>query len=139
MWLVEFEGDDGTVLHGALKVIRSASKYTETARDEIDILRTITEHDPERAYHCLHLIDSFTHRGLNGIHTCLVVDVGGSNLLSLIKLFRYQGIPAPAKTMARHVLLALFSPHNVSIISHRFETGKRLIELHDRDGCPAPR
>ena len=116
---VEQEEQNEKMLYGALKVVRSAPKYTETANDEVIFLKTISENDPDRKYFCLHLIDSFTHRGLNGIHTCMVTDVGGSNLLSLIKLYHYKGIPISiTKEISRQVLIALNYLHTRCSLIH---------------------
>ncbi|KAL7716130.1 non-specific serine/threonine protein kinase [Entamoeba marina] len=118
VWLVS-SVDPSIPIEGALKVVRSAEEYTETAKDEIEILRKITDCDPKREFFCLHLIDSFTHRGLNGIHTCLVTDCGGSNLLSLIKLFHYRGIPMEiTKEISRQVLVALDYLHTKCQLIH---------------------
>ncbi|EKE40322.1 hypothetical protein ENUP19_0146G0061 [Entamoeba nuttalli] len=118
VWLVEFQ-NNGKFEQGALKVVRSAQKYTETARDEIEILKTISNNDPLRECYCLHLIDSFQHRGLNGIHMCIVTEVGGSNLLSLIKLYHYRGIPLEiTKEISRQVLVALNYLHTKCSLIH---------------------
>ena len=41
----------------------------------------------------VHLFDSFQHRGPHGRHVAMVFEVLGSNLLRLIKKYRYKGIP----------------------------------------------
>jgi serine/threonine-protein kinase SRPK3 len=39
----------------------------EAARDEVDLLKQITEGDPDNKKHCLHMIDNFKLVGPNGI------------------------------------------------------------------------
>ncbi|ELP87206.1 dual specificity protein kinase lkH1, putative [Entamoeba invadens IP1] len=120
VWLVEYTDQvTGATCNGAMKVVRSAQKYTETAKDEIEILRKISVNDPNMRYYCLHLIDSFQHRGLNGIHMCIVTQVGGSNLLSLIRLYHYRGIPLDiTKEISKQVLIALNYLHTVCGLIH---------------------
>lgn len=57
----------------ALKIVKSAKQYTEVARDEIALLKKVTEGDKDDSHCVVHLIDSFDHMGPNGIrtwHTC---------------------------------------------------------------------
>lgn len=68
-----------------LQVQKSATHYTEAARDEITLLSQLREGDPNNDKHCVQLRDSFEHAGPHGRHVCLVFEVLGDNLLSLIK------------------------------------------------------
>ena len=54
---------------------KSASHYTEAARDEIEMLQRIAAGPAERSLHCVRLLDSFDHRGPNGLHVCMVFEV----------------------------------------------------------------
>src|ERR1700678_2366197 len=78
--------------HVALKVVKSALRYTETALDEIKLLqRLITSSTPPIApspsnpnplpfpshthagrSHVISFLDHFRHKGPNGIHVCMV-------------------------------------------------------------------
>lgn len=58
-----------------LQVQKSAGHYTEAARDEIEMLQRIAEGPPARSRHCVRLLDSFDHRGPNGLHVCMVFEV----------------------------------------------------------------
>ncbi len=60
---------------GVLQVQKSASHYTEAARDEIEMLQRIAAGPAERSRHCVRLLDSFDHRGPNGLHVCMVFEV----------------------------------------------------------------
>lgn len=50
----------------ALKIVKSASHYTEAAIDEIKILQALAKHDPDNKKCVVYLIDSFEHRGPHG-------------------------------------------------------------------------
>jgi serine/threonine protein kinase len=90
----------------ALKVVKSASHYTETALDEIKLLRCVRESDetdPKREK-TVQLLDDFKISGINGTHVCMVFEVLGHNLLKLIIRSQYQGIPLlNVKTIIRQV------------------------------------
>lgn len=98
--------------HVALKVVKSAPRYTETALDEIKLLQRLIDpyvhRDP--AYpanpivvntagthpgrsHVISFLDHFKHKGPNGTHVCMVFEVLGENLLSLIKRHQSRGVP----------------------------------------------
>lgn len=80
--------------HVALKVVKSAPRYTETALDEIKLLqRIISGSAPPNSPHAgrrhvIGFLDHFRHKGPNGNHVCMVFEVLGESLLGLIK--RYQ-------------------------------------------------
>jgi serine/threonine-protein kinase SRPK3 len=131
----------------AMKVIKSARHYKDAAYDEISLLELIKEKDPHvcvLVYFyflggnsristiALHwLITSKLHRG--GIQTkhvfsttyysfpdvCLVFEMLGSNLLSLIKLYNYRGIPLDlCKVITKQVLIGLNFLHTQCKIIH---------------------
>lgn len=79
----------------ALKVVKSAKHYTETALDEIKLLRAVRETDPSDPYRLktVQLYDDFKIHGPNGTHVCMVFEVLGNNLLKLITKSNYHGIP----------------------------------------------
>ena len=57
------------------QVQKSASHYTEAARDEITLLTQIRDGDPSDSRHCVRLHDWFEHRGPHGLHICMVFEV----------------------------------------------------------------
>lgn len=67
------------------QVVKSAAHYTEAARDEITLLSQIRDNDPDDAKCCVRLLDSFDHLGPHGRHVCMVFEVMGDNLLTLIR------------------------------------------------------
>ncbi|WFD33331.1 non-specific serine/threonine protein kinase [Malassezia cuniculi] len=107
--------------HVAMKVVKSAPHYTETALDEIKLLQRLVSADtnhPGRR-HCVALLDHFRHRGPNGSHVCMVFEVLGENLLSLIKRYQHRGVPTHiVKQIAKQVLQGLDYMHSACNIIH---------------------
>lgn len=115
--------------------MRSAAHYTETAIDEIKLLQKIVEANPKhagRAY-VVSLLDSFEHKGPNGLHVCMVFEVLGENLLGLIKRWNHRGIPMPlVKQITKQVLLGLDYLHRECGIIHTdLKPENVLIEIGD--------
>ncbi|KAM0265362.1 hypothetical protein ACHAQJ_000203 [Trichoderma viride] len=107
--------------HVALKVVRSATHYTETAVDEIKLLNKIVQANPDHPgrKHVVSLLDSFEHKGPNGTHMCMVFEVLGENLLGLIKRWNHRGIPMSiVKQITKQVLLGLDYLHRECGIIH---------------------
>ncbi|GAA6048848.1 hypothetical protein JCM3770_003650 [Rhodotorula araucariae] len=107
--------------HVALKVVKSATHYTETALDEIKLLQRVVECNPAHPgrRHVVSLLDHFTHRGPNGTHVCMVFEVLGENLLGLIKRYHHRGVPDHiCKQIAKQVLLGLDYIHRECGIIH---------------------
>jgi serine/threonine-protein kinase SRPK3 len=125
--------------HVALKVVKSAPRYTETALDEIKLLqRLITSSTPPIApsssnpnplpspshthagrSHVISFLDHFRHKGPNGIHVCMVFEVLGENLLGLIKRHQNKGVPMSlVKQIAKQILLGLDYMHRCCGVIH---------------------
>ncbi|MCJ1267150.1 serine/threonine protein kinase, CMGC group [Lobaria immixta] len=121
--------------HVALKVVRSAAHYTETAVDEIKLLNKIVQANPNHPgkKHVVSLLDSFEHKGPNGVHVCMVFEVLGENLLGLIKRWNHRGIPMPlVKQITKQVLLGLDYLHRECGIIHTdLKPENVLIEIGD--------
>ncbi|KAK7195398.1 serine/threonine-protein kinase [Novymonas esmeraldas] len=101
----------------AMKIQKSAASYSEAAYDEIKLLSEIMEADPHKNRCCARLNDYFKHTGPNGTHVCMVFDVYGENLLSLMERYEYRGIPLPiVKCIARQVLIGLDHINSIDII-----------------------
>lgn len=132
VWLSK---DNTNGKHVALKVVRSAAHYTETALDEIKLLNKVVEANkdhPGRA-HVVSLLDSFNHKGPHGMHVCMVFEVLGENLLGLIKRWNHRGIPMPlVKQITKQVLLGLDYLHRECGIIHTdLKPENVLIEIGD--------
>jgi serine/threonine-protein kinase SRPK3 len=127
--------DNTSGKHVALKVVRSAAHYTETAIDEIKLLNKIVQANPNHPgrKHVVSLLDSFQHKGPNGTHVCMVFEVLGENLLGLIKKWNHRGIPMPlVKQITKQVLLGLDYLHRECGIIHTdLKPENVLIEIGD--------
>ena len=132
VWLAR---DNRTGKHVALKVVRSAAHYTETAVDEIKLLNRVNEANPNHPgkRYVVGLLDSFEHKGPNGVHMCMVFEVLGENLLGLIKKWNHRGIPMPlVKQITKQVLLGLDYMHRECGIIHTdLKPENVLIEIGD--------
>ncbi|WFD05359.1 non-specific serine/threonine protein kinase [Malassezia vespertilionis] len=118
VWLAK---DTVAKRHVALKVVKSAPHYTETAMDEIKLLQRVVSADRSHPgnRHCVAMLDHFRHRGPNGSHVCMVFEVLGENLLGLIKRYQHRGVPIHnVKQIAKQVLLALDYMHRSCGIIH---------------------
>ncbi|XP_047195687.1 SRSF protein kinase 2 isoform X1 [Hippoglossus stenolepis] len=105
----------------AMKVVKSAQHYTETALDEIKLLRCVRESDPgdPNKDMVVQLIDDFKISGVNGIHVCMVFEVLGHHLLKWIIKSNYQGLPLPCvKSIIQQVLQGLDYLHTKCKIIH---------------------
>lgn len=127
--------DNTTGKHVALKVVRSAAHYTETALDEIKLLNRVVNANKDHPgrKHVVSLLDHFTHKGPNGNHVCMVFEVLGENLLGLIKRWNHRGIPMPlVKQITKQVLLGLDYLHRECGIIHTdLKPENVLIEIGD--------
>nr|XP_018915657.1 PREDICTED: SRSF protein kinase 3-like [Bemisia tabaci] len=105
----------------ALKVVKSAVHFAETALDEIKLLRCVREtdaNDPKRNK-VVQLLNDFKISGVNGSHMCMVFEVLGHNLLKLIIKSNYNGIPLQnVKCIIRQVLEGLDYLHTKCKIIH---------------------
>ncbi|KAJ8258300.1 hypothetical protein COCON_G00173120 [Conger conger] len=105
----------------AMKVVKSAEHYTETALDEIKLLRSVRNTDPgdPSREKVVQLLDDFKISGVNGTHVCMVFEVLGHHLLKWIIKSNYQGLPPPCvKSIIRQVLQGLDYLHSRCKIIH---------------------
>lgn len=105
----------------ALKIVKSATHYSETAMDEIKLLEkvnTANRDAPGREF-VVELVDSFKHRGPHGTHVCMGFEVLGPNLLTLIRQYHHRGIPMDiVKRITKQILMGLDYMHRECEIIH---------------------
>lgn len=118
VWLAwDFTGNNFV----ALKIVKSAPHYTETAVDEMKLLRTIHTAEPtDPGYpHVVQLLDDFRINGIHGSHVCMVFEVLGHNLLKFIIKSSYRGISlGMAKSILKQTLLGLHYIHTKCNVIH---------------------
>ncbi|TPX37591.1 hypothetical protein SmJEL517_g00652 [Synchytrium microbalum] len=105
----------------ALKIVKSAPHYTETALDEIKLLDKVVTANPtatgRRAV--VELYDWYKHKGPHGVHVCMAFEVLGPNLLTLIRQYHHRGIPLSiVKRITKQVLMGLDYLHRECGIIH---------------------
>ncbi|KAF9568521.1 kinase-like protein [Agrocybe pediades] len=118
VWLVK---DSHTRRHSALKVVKSAGRYAETARDEIKLLSRVSSFSPNHLgrEHIVSFLDSFSHQGPEASHVCIVFEPLGENLLALIERNKKKGVPRPlVKVIAKQILLGLEYLHDECDLVH---------------------
>lgn len=76
--------------HVAIKIVRASKDYREAAEEEIRILDRVKKGpaDHPGRNHVVQLLDHFVHRGPNGEHICMVFEVLGENIVSLVTRYR---------------------------------------------------
>ena len=102
-------------------MVKSASRFTDTAKDEIKILRSVRDSDPSdpKRNKTVQLLNDFTISGINGTHICMVFEVLGHSLLKLILESYYRGIPLQdVRTITRQVLEGLDYLHTKCQVIH---------------------
>uniref|UniRef100_A0A673ASN2 non-specific serine/threonine protein kinase n=1 Tax=Sphaeramia orbicularis TaxID=375764 RepID=A0A673ASN2_9TELE len=105
----------------AMKVVKSAEHYTETALDEIKLLKSVRNTDPSdpNREKVVQLLDDFKISGMNGTHVCMVFEVLGYHLLKWIIKSNYQGLPLSCvKSIIHQVLQGLDYLHTKCKIIH---------------------
>ncbi|KAF6766088.1 CMGC/SRPK protein kinase [Ephemerocybe angulata] len=118
VWLVK---DTQKKTHSALKVVKSAGRYAETARDEIKLLSQVAAANPNHPgrAHIVSFLDSFSHQGPESSHVCIVFEPLGENLLALIERNKKKGVAkALVKTVAKQILSGLEYLHDECDLVH---------------------
>ncbi|KAH9853024.1 Pkinase-domain-containing protein [Lenzites betulinus] len=118
VWLVK---DNHNNRHSALKVVKSAGRYAETARDEIKLLRQVMDVNPAHPgrSHIVSFLDHFEHNVLDDSHICLVFEPLGENLLALIERHKKTGVAVDlVRVIAKQMLLGLQYLHDECDLVH---------------------
>ncbi|KAF8677377.1 CMGC SRPK protein kinase [Rhizoctonia solani] len=123
VWLAH---DIQTDSHVALKFVKSAPRYSQTAADEVALLQHIVdardEAHPGRD-RLVTFLDSFTHTNARTaqVHHCIAFEPLGMNLLQLLQQpdYKHHGVPVPfVKQITRQVLHGLDYLHRVCELIH---------------------
>lgn len=81
--------------------------------------------DGDEVMNVVCLYDSFMYEGLNGMYVCMVFDVLGDNLLTLIKRYEYLGVSLLGVKVLMRVMLKglryLYGKKNIIYIDLKFE------------------
>ncbi|KAI0757348.1 kinase-like protein [Daedaleopsis nitida] len=118
VWLAK---DNQTRRHTALKVVKSAGRYAETARDEIKLLRQVMDANPSHRgrSHIVSFLDHFEHSGPEDSHICLIFEPLGENLLALIERHKKTGVAVDlVRVIAKQMLLGLQYLHDECDLVH---------------------
>uniref|UniRef100_A0A7S3YYI2 non-specific serine/threonine protein kinase n=1 Tax=Lotharella globosa TaxID=91324 RepID=A0A7S3YYI2_9EUKA len=103
----------------ALKIQKSASQYTEAAEDEITLLWAARTQKGNAKKFVVNLLNHFVFHGPHGKHVCMVFEVMGKNILSLIKKYDYRGIPMDlTRRITYQILVGLDYLHRKCKIIH---------------------
>ncbi|KAF8819204.1 putative cell-cycle-associated protein kinase SRPK, partial [Cardiosporidium cionae] len=122
----------------AIKFQKSAENYYLAAVDEISLLKCARNNWKSRSHldslsfykkvlgssfterlGVVGLSDHFIHQGPNGRHICLIFEVMGPNILTLMKQYNFQGIPLDiVRKVASNVLVGLDFLHRSCRIIH---------------------
>ena len=108
----------------ALKIQKSAENYTNAALDEIKFYKKLKHKN------IIELHDVFYIHGPNGKHICLLFEYMANDLLSLIKKYKYKGIPVElVKKITLETLHGLSNLHQHEIIHTDIKPENILISL----------
>ncbi len=109
----------------AVKVQKSELDYQEAAEDEIELLthlfREYKNQNGNNAsleeFDVVALLDSFSFRGPNGKHFCMVFELMGKNMLSITREHNYRGIPLDqVRVIMKDVMSGLATMHKARMI-----------------------
>ncbi|XP_077319917.1 LOW QUALITY PROTEIN: dual specificity protein kinase CLK2 [Lithobates pipiens] len=93
----------------ALKIIKNVEKYKEAARLEINVLKKLTEKDPDNKYLCVRMFDWFEYHG----HMCISFELLGLSTFDFLKENNYLPYPIhQVRHMAQQVCLAVKFLHD---------------------------
>lgn len=102
--------------HVAVKFVKSASHYTDAAKDEIEIMGCLRSAEEGTQYVCS-LLDHFALNGPNGRHLALVFPVLGINLWDLLEQYAPDGLSlSTVRYIARQLLAGVAYMHSKHVI-----------------------
>mmetsp|Transcript_27005 Transcript_27005/g.26637 ORF Transcript_27005/g.26637 Transcript_27005/m.26637 type:complete len:485 (+) Transcript_27005:321-1775(+) len=81
----------------------------------------MAKYEPNSQEPCyvVQLLNSFTHKGPHGKHVCMVFEILGVNLLEIIKVYKYKGVPMHiCRRISKQVLIGLDYLHRICGLIH---------------------
>lgn len=105
----------------ALKILTAESYGGERSVFELEILKHVRDADPSHPgyNYVAHLLDDFTHVGVNGEHKCMVFNVMGERADVLSRRFDRRKVPVGlVKQIGRQILLGLDYLHTSCGVIH---------------------
>ncbi|KAH7278422.1 hypothetical protein KP509_38G040100 [Ceratopteris richardii] len=97
----------------AIKVVRSAEKFREAARIEVNILRTLAENDIRGTGGCVQIKDWFDYRN----HICIVCEKLGPSLFDLLQTNNYHPMSIDlVQEFGRQILNSVAFMHSLRLI-----------------------
>ncbi|KAA8493971.1 Protein kinase dsk1 [Porphyridium purpureum] len=118
----------------AIKFQKSAFHYTESARDEINLLTELARHDPEGKAPVMRLLDQFEVESGYGVHVALVLELLGKSLLTLIRRSCFRGVDLKTvKRIAYHILKGLQFCHEKARIIHTDLKPENILFVYDAE------
>jgi serine/threonine-protein kinase SRPK3 len=146
VWLVR---DHQEERYAALKIqTADCSAYSA----ELEMYHYLQQNGPEEyeKTRAIPLFDSFYHEGPNGVHLCLVFEVLGPSLASLLQGATKKIRPDVARKIARDMAVGLMELHQSGVVYGDLSAGNVLFrladdfdslstdELYERFGHPEP-
>ncbi|XP_070789607.1 SRSF protein kinase 3-like [Pituophis catenifer annectens] len=118
VWLCQDAGKKRCV---AVKVPKGGENFAEAALDEVMLLRYVNSkrRKDRGSDYIIHLLDDFKMIGENGFHVCLVMELLGPSLQTVLSIRGSQGLPLPfVKKAMRQILQGLHFLHKECRIIH---------------------
>ncbi|XP_072305631.1 SRSF protein kinase 3 isoform X2 [Eucyclogobius newberryi] len=107
--------------HVAVKVLKSGPGFAQAGQDELALLRCASSstHRHSHTQRIVRLLDEFKVAGVNGVHICLVLELLGPNLRSVLSGCGAPGLSRPVvKQVLTQVLQGLAFLHSQCKIIH---------------------
>jgi serine/threonine-protein kinase SRPK3 len=104
----------------AIKIPKSRQDFIEASRDELDILQVIRRGDPRHvgAQNVVQILNEFEFFGVSkSLHLCMVFEVLGDNLLTLLRRFNTLNLNL-VRVVTKQLLQGLAYLHDVCEIIH---------------------
>jgi serine/threonine protein kinase len=97
----------------AIKVVRAISRYTDSAKIEVDILRDVNKTDADNTSLCVRMLHDFMYKQ----HMCLVFESLGFSLYDYLKKHKYRPFsPKYVRAFSKQLLHAISFMHGMRLI-----------------------